>query len=67
MAKGHVNDLIISMDCDNSHTVELSYKMAIKIIKNNYDLVIASRYKKNSKIKGLAKNRIFLSFVAAAI
>ena len=67
VAKGHVNDLIISMDCDNSHTVELSYKMAIKIIKNNYDLVIASRYKKNSKIKGLAKNRIFLSFVAAAI
>ena len=67
ITKGLVNDLIISMDCDNSHTVELSHKMAIKIISNNCDIVIASRYKKNSKIKGLAKNRIFLSFVAAAL
>tara|TARA_Y100000389_G_C17306352_1_gene435616 strand:+ start:25 stop:792 length:768 start_codon:yes stop_codon:yes gene_type:complete len=64
-SRGGKNDLIISMDCDNSHTVELSYKMAMKIIKNNFDIVIASRYKKNSRIKGLAKNRIFLSYMAA--
>ena len=64
-SKGHAKDIIISMDCDNSHTIELSYKMAMKIIKNNCDIVIASRYKKNSKIKGLARNRIFLSYVAA--
>ena len=66
-SRGGKNDLIISMDCDNSHTVELSYKMAMKIIKNNFDIVIASRYKKNSRIKGLAKNRIFLSYINSAI
>ena len=66
-SKGKGNDIIISMDCDNSHTINLSYKMALQIIKNKKDIIIASRYKKNSKIKGLDNKRIFLSYMAAIL
>lgn len=66
-SKGKENDIIISMDCDNSHTINLSYKMALQIIKYKKDIIIASRYKKNSKIKGLDNKRIFLSYMAAIL
>jgi len=65
--KGKNNDVIISMDCDNSHTVQLSFRMLMNILKNKKDIVIASRYKKNSKTKGLDNLRIFLSYGAAII
>ena len=64
---GKENDIIVSMDCDNSHTIDLSYKMVKRIIESNKDIVIASRYKKNSKIKGLDNKRIFLSYMAAIL
>ncbi len=65
--KGKNNDVIISMDCDNSHTVQLSFRMLMNILKNKKDIVIASRYKKNSKTKGLDNLRIFLSYGAAIL
>ena len=55
------------MDTDNSHTVDLSYKMANKIIFNRYDVVIASRYKKRSKVAGLNLLRKVLSLGAALL
>ena len=55
------------MDTDNSHTVSLSYKMAENIIKNKKDIIIASRYQINSKIKGLNYLRISLSYAAALL
>lgn len=64
---GKENDIIVSMDCDNSHTIKLSYKLIMEIINKNRDVVIASRYRKNSKIKGLSFDRIFLSYMAAFI
>jgi len=64
---GKNDDILISMDTDNSHTVNLSYKMAKKINFDKYDIVIASRYKKNSKIAGLNLMRKFLSFSAALL
>ena len=66
-AKGKNDDILVSMDTDNSHTVNLSYKMVNKIIFDTYDVVIASRYKKNSKIAGLNIMRKFLSFGAALL
>jgi dolichol-phosphate mannosyltransferase len=66
-SKGKANDIIISMDCDNSHPIKLSYKMALEIIKNKKDFIIASRYRKNSKVKGLDNKRIFLSYIAAIL
>ncbi len=60
-------EIFITMDTDNSHTVEQSYEMYKKVKENNFDMVIASRYRKNSKINGLNKLRIILSFVAAIL
>jgi len=65
--KGKNDDILISMDTDNSHTIDLSYKMIKKLIFDKYDVVIASRYQKNSKIEGLNLMRIFLSFGAAIL
>ena len=42
-------DVIVTMDTDNSHTIDLSFKMVKKIIFDNNDIVIASRYRENSK------------------
>jgi dolichol-phosphate mannosyltransferase len=66
-SKGKGDDIMVSMDCDNSHTINLSYKMVLQIIKNKKDIIIASRYKKNSKIRGLDNKRIFLSYIAAIL
>ena len=65
--KGHTNDILITMDTDNSHTISVSYKMAEKIISNKKDIVIASRYQLTSKTKGLNKSRKILSFAAATL
>jgi len=65
--KGKKNDVIITMDTDNSHTIILSFQMANQIIFKNKDIVIASRYRFNSKTKGLNQLRKFLSFGAATL
>jgi len=67
LKNAHDNDVIITMDTDNSHTIQLSYQLAKKAMEKNKDVVIASRYKKNSKIKGLHASRKFLSNSAAIL
>ena len=57
---GNDEDIIITMDCDNSHTIDLCKEMINVLLEGN-DVVIASRYKKNSGIKGLSFYRKFLS------
>tara|TARA_B100000965_G_scaffold23814_1_gene17890 strand:- start:1318 stop:2076 length:759 start_codon:yes stop_codon:yes gene_type:complete len=61
------DDVIVTMDTDNSHTIDLSFKMVKKIIFDNEDVVIASRYRENSKTKGLNNLRKILSFGAALL
>ena len=51
LSKGKKGDVLISMDCDNSHTVPLSFKMINLILNKNKDIVIASRYRKKFKNK----------------
>jgi len=63
---GNYDDIIITMDCDNSHTIELSEEM-IEVLIKGYDVVIASRYKENSAIKGLSYYRKFLSDTGSLI
>ena len=67
LSKGKKGDVLISMDCDNSHTVPLSFKMINLILNKNKDIVIASRYRKNSKTNGLDQLRILLSYCAAIL
>ena len=63
----HADDVIVTMDTDNSHTIDLSFKMIKKIIFDNNDVVIASRYRENSKTKGLDYLRKILSVGAALL
>ena len=65
--KGNHNDILITMDTDNSHTISVSYKMCKKIFLNKQDIVIASRYQFASKTKGLNELRKALSFGAAIL
>jgi len=60
------DDIIVTMDADNSHTPENSYHL-IKKINEGYDVVIASRYKKYSKTYGLSFFRKILSFISWGI
>lgn len=60
-------DVLITMDTDNSHTIEQSYELFKKIVFGNADISIASRYVQNSKIKGLKNSRIVLSYFAAKL
>lgn len=60
------DDIIITMDSDNSHTPQNSY-LLIKKINKGYDVVIASRFNKLSKSYGLSCLRKFLSFASCVI
>ena len=51
-------DILITMDTDNSHTIDQSYELFQKILVENADIAIASRYVKDSKIRGLKNIRI---------
>ncbi len=58
---GKSKDLIITLDSDNTHPISLIPKIINKIKKKKYDIVIASRFQKGSKITGLNFFRKVLS------
>jgi len=58
--------VIITMDADNTHPVELIPEM-VAAIESGADVVIASRYHAGAKVVGLAWYRRFLSVLAAQI
>jgi dolichol-phosphate mannosyltransferase len=60
------NDIIVTMDSDNSHTPKNSY-LLIKKVNEGYDVIIASRYSKLSKTYGLSYLRKILSFASCVI
>lgn len=59
-------DVVITMDADNTHPAELSNFM-VERIKEGYDIVIASRYQPTSKQYGVPFYRKFISFIAKII
>lgn len=64
---GRINDLIITLDSDNTHPISL-FPRLIKLIKNKkIDLVIASRFQNGSKVIGLSFFRKLLSEVARIV
>lgn len=58
-----INDVIVTMDGDNTHDPSLIFKM-IEKHKEGDDLVIASRFLKDSDVKGVSGFRSFLSIMA---
>ena len=64
--KAGPRDIILTMDCDNSHTPGLIPRLARRI-REGYDVVIASRYVPGAQIYGLSRSRLLLSSVASII
>ena len=64
--KASPRDIILTMDCDNSHTPGLIPRLARRI-REGYDVVIASRYVPGAQVYGLSSDRLFLSYVASLI
>jgi dolichol-phosphate mannosyltransferase len=58
------NDIIVTMDADDSHHPALIVYM-IQQIEKGRDIIIASRYRKGSKVVGLSMHRKFLSTIAS--
>ncbi len=63
---GNKKDVIITLDSDNTHPINLIPKM-MSLINKNYDIVIASRFQKDSKVKGVTDFRKLMSFGAKLI
>lgn len=55
------NDIIVTMDADNSHTPALIQRM-VRLIREGHDVVIASRYQPGSSIRGVSLARRALSY-----
>ena len=60
------DDIVFTMDADNTHPPFLIPKMIDKI-NQGFDIVIASRYQRGSKIKGVPLLRQVLSFLSALL
>ncbi len=56
-------DIIFTMDADNSHPAGLIIRMTQMILEGN-DIVIASRYRPGARIVGLARHRRLMSYGA---
>ena len=61
------NDLIVTMDSDNTHPIKIIPRMMDVLVNNNSDIIIASRFLPTSKINGLSFFREFLSWAAKHI
>jgi len=57
-------DIIITMDADNTHPAGLALRMT-RLIREGNDVVIASRYQKGAHVRGLSFYRKFLSYGAS--
>lgn len=57
-------DIILTMDADNSHLPGLIPSM-VRVVREGYDVVIASRYQKGAQVVGLTRRRRLLSFGAS--
>jgi len=59
-------DVIVTLDADNSHTPELILRL-VRLIREGHDVVIASRFRPGSSVRGVPLSRRFLSRVAGLL
>lgn len=59
-------DIIITLDADESHSPGLMIRM-IRMIREGYDVVIASRYQRGSRVYGLSLTRRIVSRAASLL
>lgn len=58
------HDIIITMDADNTHPAGLALRM-VRLIREGNDVVIASRYRNGSYVRGLPLSRRVLSYAGS--
>jgi dolichol-phosphate mannosyltransferase len=63
-AEAGENDIIVTMDADETHTPGLILAM-VRQIREGCDVVIASRYQRGSRVIGLSLGRVLLSYGAS--
>lgn len=59
-------DVVIVMDADNTHTPGLIFRM-VRLIREGCDVVIASRYQRGARIRGVTNLRKLLSWGASIL
>lgn len=64
VARSSAKDIIVTMDADNTHPAGLALRMS-RLIREGNDVVIASRYREGSHVRGVAFHRLILSTGAA--
>lgn len=57
------DDVVVAMDADNTHPPQLIAQM-VPMIREGYDIVIASRFQPGGRVVGLSRHREWLSFGA---
>ena len=60
------HDSIITMDADDTHSPGLILRM-VEMVREGFDVVIASRYQKGSRVIGVPLHRRFLSRIASLL
>lgn len=60
------SDFIVTLDADNSHTPELILRM-VRLVREGNDVVIASRFRSGSRVRGLPWSRRVLSRLAGVL
>ncbi len=62
--KAHPRDVIVTLDSDNTHTPDLILRM-VRMVREGHDVVIASRYRPGSRVRGVPLVRQVLSLGAS--
>jgi len=57
-------DILVTLDADNTHTPELILRM-VRMVREGHDVVIASRYRPGSRVRGVPFARSVLSLAAS--
>lgn len=58
--RADAKDIIVTMDADNTHPAGLALRM-VRLVREGNDVVIASRYREGSHVRGLSFHRRMLS------
>jgi dolichol-phosphate mannosyltransferase len=59
-------DVIVTLDSDNTHTPELILRM-VRMVREGHDVVVASRFVKGSRVRGVPVMRRVLSRLAGVL
>ena len=59
-------DVIVTLDADNSHAPHLIIRM-VRLIREGHDVVIASRYRPGSRVRGVPYHRRALSWIGRVL